>query len=314
MVAFSAYPLDGLFDLGHREGVDIRPTLLRVLTDLYVQKPAHSDAEEAQYVELASRLIETVDAATRTLVAQRLARYSAAPAPVLAKLAPLVEGSAAPFAPVLSSADRLERTELRPRKLPTAQELAESFFSASTEERRFILTNLDAFIPVSERKSPIVDTPLIREIENAALKHDTAALVRLLERTFRITYELAWRAVNDSSGEPIVVVAKALRMDAAVLQRILLFINPHVGQSVARVFNLVALFEEITSAAAEDMIALWRSAGGEPRTHPAGQLWTDERARPRPSPAAVASHGSPAERRERETSPVRSQAGGTIRR
>ena len=31
-------PLDGLVDLACRDGVDIRPTLLRVLTDLYVQK------------------------------------------------------------------------------------------------------------------------------------------------------------------------------------------------------------------------------------------------------------------------------------
>ena len=43
MMKFSAYPpLDGLVDLACRDGVDIRPTLLRVLTDLYVQKPTHS--------------------------------------------------------------------------------------------------------------------------------------------------------------------------------------------------------------------------------------------------------------------------------
>ena len=33
---------DGLMTLSRREGVDIRPTLLRVLTDLYVQASAHS--------------------------------------------------------------------------------------------------------------------------------------------------------------------------------------------------------------------------------------------------------------------------------
>ena len=33
---------DGLMTLSRREGVDIRPTLLRVLTDLYVQANAHS--------------------------------------------------------------------------------------------------------------------------------------------------------------------------------------------------------------------------------------------------------------------------------
>ena len=59
MLKSSAYPpLDSLVDLACRDGVDIRPTLLRVLTDLYVQKPAHSADEEAQYIELALGLID----------------------------------------------------------------------------------------------------------------------------------------------------------------------------------------------------------------------------------------------------------------
>ena len=57
--------LEGLDSLARRDGVDIRPTLLRVLTDLYVQKPAHSSEEERHYTELALRLIDTVDLATR---------------------------------------------------------------------------------------------------------------------------------------------------------------------------------------------------------------------------------------------------------
>ena len=53
--------LDGLVALG-RDGVDIQPTLLRVATDLYVQKPTHSLDEEQHYTELALRLIDLVDA------------------------------------------------------------------------------------------------------------------------------------------------------------------------------------------------------------------------------------------------------------
>src|SRR6266699_3738517 len=56
---------DGLMTLSRREGVDIKPTLLRVLTDLYVQANAHSADEERQFVELTSRLIDEVDDATR---------------------------------------------------------------------------------------------------------------------------------------------------------------------------------------------------------------------------------------------------------
>ena len=64
---------DGLMHLAKREGVDVRPTLLRVLTDLYVQAPGHSAEEQQHYVELASRLIGQVDEATLNAVRSRLA-------------------------------------------------------------------------------------------------------------------------------------------------------------------------------------------------------------------------------------------------
>src|SRR3954454_18798521 len=77
---------DGLMTLSRREGVDIRPTLLRVLTDLYVQTPTHTGDEERQFVELTSRLIEQVDDATRAVVRARLSVYPGTPAPVMRKL------------------------------------------------------------------------------------------------------------------------------------------------------------------------------------------------------------------------------------
>ncbi len=77
---------DGLMTLSRREGVDIRPTLLRVLTDLYVQASAHSGDEERQFVELTSRLIDEVDDATRAAVRARLAIYPCTPVEVLRKL------------------------------------------------------------------------------------------------------------------------------------------------------------------------------------------------------------------------------------
>ena len=53
MITAPLFPgFDGLMTLSRREGVDIRPTLLRVLTDLYVQATAHSGDEEQQFVEL----------------------------------------------------------------------------------------------------------------------------------------------------------------------------------------------------------------------------------------------------------------------
>src|SRR5438105_15813792 len=79
--------LEGLDSLARRDGVDIRPTLLRVLTDLYVQKPAHSAEEERHYTELVLRLIDSVDLATRVTIAKKLGAYTGAPPAVARRLA-----------------------------------------------------------------------------------------------------------------------------------------------------------------------------------------------------------------------------------
>src|ERR1700710_395313 len=87
MIAPPLFPgFDGLMTLSRREGVDIRPTLLRVLTDLYVQTSAHTDDEERQFVELPSRLIDQVDDATRAAVRARLSIYPSTPAAIMKKL------------------------------------------------------------------------------------------------------------------------------------------------------------------------------------------------------------------------------------
>src|SRR5579872_4792976 len=284
MVAFTAYPFEGLFDLACRDGVDIRPTLLRVLTDLYVQKLAHTAAEEAQYVELACRLIDSVDEQTRANVAARLAAYPAAPAPILDRLTETTKTAAPPLAPAPPNPEPAEEIF----RQPDEGELVELFFEASAEERRLILTSLDAFVPIAGQKTSPAGADALRDLENAALQRNTAAFARALEGALDIAPKMAGRIVNDASGEPIVVAAKALGMHAAVLQRILLFINPHVGQSVARVYDLALLFDEITPAAAEDMISIWRQADPRRRQTYDPALSDGNRTRPR----AAASHAA----------------------
>src|SRR5664279_4284388 len=124
MMKSSAYPtLDGLFDLACRDGVDIRPTLLRVLTDLYVQKRTHSAEEETQYVELALGLLEAVDAATRAAVAASLENYAAVPPAIRHKLSDeTTQAISDDSAAVEADTD----------------DLVEVFFAAVSEERRLI--------------------------------------------------------------------------------------------------------------------------------------------------------------------------------
>lgn len=259
-------PLDSLLDLACRDGVDIRPTLLRVITDLYIQKPTHSGEEETQYVELALGLIDAVDEATRATVATRLGAYPAAPQIVLRKLG-VVPASAAAETPATA-----------PVAHP-APDLIEEFFCATADDRRAILTNLSLAEPADHPPPAPADT--INQLESAALQHNTREFIRVLGPALGVAAPLAARIVEDSSGEPIVVAAKALGMKAAVLQRILLVLNPVIGQSVERVFNLALLYDEISVAAATRMVGLWRTKARPPRPRHAPLYWDDERTRAR---------------------------------
>ena len=148
--------LTGLLTLSRREGVDIRPTLLRVLTDLYVQASAHSADEERQFVELASRLIDEVDDTTRAAVRARLAIYPATPAEILEKLglrrghpdrampaAAAIPAAPAPAAPAKAPTEAQLRMASSLAMRPNdAAEISDMFFAASASERAQILHNL----------------------------------------------------------------------------------------------------------------------------------------------------------------------------
>ena len=73
MVQSAFFHNDGLVvGLARADAHDIRPNLLRILTDLYVQKSAHSADEERHYTELALRLLDVVQLPVRVAVAIRL--------------------------------------------------------------------------------------------------------------------------------------------------------------------------------------------------------------------------------------------------
>ena len=101
--------LDGLIALARQDGVDIRPTLLRVLTDLYVQKDVHTRGEEDHFTELSLSLLAGLDVSTRAAIAKKLAPYAQAPQAVVASLARDVIEVAEP---VLTHSPRLSGDDL----------------------------------------------------------------------------------------------------------------------------------------------------------------------------------------------------------
>jgi hypothetical protein len=248
--------LHGLLELANRDGVDIQPTLLRVMTDLYVQKPKHSVEEERHFTELALRLIEVVDARTRSIVAKKIGGYPNAPAAVRRRLLRdhiKVSGDVPPLTePPIDEPPAKDRS--------AADELSELFFAANAEERRLILLNLPyAPMKPAAQVAPAIARESSHRLEAAALGHNTELFARELERTLAISRVQARRLIDDASGEPIVVAAVALGMPAAVLQRILLCLNPAISQSVQRVYELALLHEEIEPDAALRLVAIWQA-------------------------------------------------------
>jgi uncharacterized protein (DUF2336 family) len=269
----SSNPLDSLVDLACRDGVDIRPTLLRVLTDLYVQKPVHSPEEETQFVELALGLVDAVDTQTRATVAATLAAYPAAPEVVVGRLNASISSRAA--AGGKNGQD----------------DLIDLFFSASPEERRLILVNLEFVSRNTARRAFPVAGELLRRLESAALKSDPGEFSRVLERALGISRELADKITRDYSGETIVVAAKAIGLKTEVLQRILLCLNPIIGQSTRQVYELSRLFDEISPASAEYMLGIWRTSSRRHSVH-ASVYWNDERSGPRSSTKPTSHRGA----------------------
>jgi len=353
--------LDGLIGLARQDGVDVRPTLVRVLTDLYVQKKTHTREEEHRYTELSLSLLAGVDVATRAAVAKKLATYPQAPPLVIRRLARDVGEVAEPilkFSPLLTSDDLFailkefgpeHATAIGARNLsgatgsgqpvagePVANEpqaaaaedeedsahptaaapetqtpdaiapaepdraaaakseplaLGDYFLNAASPERRLLLANLDETAQGSSSQPlETAAKDAIHALETAALQRRPDVFVRELQQALRIPAHRARQIVHDDAGEPIAVAAKALAMPSDVLLRILLFLNPVIGQSVERVFSLVDLYDQLSIQAALHLVASWRSAHGAERPTAVYRPlhWDDER---RSARRTFAEHG-----------------------
>src|SRR5205085_9676523 len=138
--------------------------------------------------------------------------------------------------------------------------LADLFFAAEPAERRMLLMSLGSV--ESEKPQAIQPVETNRALEAAALARDRAGFTKLVQSALGLSHEQAERIVADPSGEPLLIAAKALAMPSVALQRILMFIDPAIGESVQRVFDLAGLYERVSADTAHKLIASLR--GHEP--------------------------------------------------
>lgn len=299
---------DGLMALSRREGVDIRPTLLRVLTDLYVQAPTHTPDEELQFAELASRLLDEVDDATRAVVRAKLTTYPRTPRDVRRKLMiaapPFKRHPLAPpaqpekfepdteldtlTAPSLAPAQSHRPLPMLSMKPQDASSLTEMFTAASSKERAKILEGLmDAPLKPSVKVDPKRAANALVALEAAAMVADVPAFTAELADALILPSAIARQIVSDPLGEPLTCALKALGMRSDAFQRVLLFLNPSIGSSVMDVYRLARMYDAISERAALIMLAAWRGtsiANTRAKYRPA--LYDDERHRARSAPAA----------------------------
>jgi hypothetical protein len=287
--------------LSRREGVDIRPTLLRVLTDLYVQTSAHTGDEERQFVELTSRLIDQVDDATRAVVRGRLSVYPGTPVTIMRKLglqpataeqrvplaARIPEPPPAPPPPVRPPTEAQLRMSALSMQPNDAAEISATFFSAQASERALILHNLaEAPLRPAARITAARTARAIETLEMAAFAADIENFTLELGEALILPSRIAAQIVNDPGGEPLACAMKALDMPGAAFQRVLMFLKPEFGASVNNVYRLSRLYDRLSERSALIMLAAWRGATvAVTRAKYKPALYDDERQRARAAPA-----------------------------
>jgi hypothetical protein len=290
---------DGLMTLSRREGVDIRPTLLRVLTDLYVQSSVHSVDEERQFVELTSRLIDQVDDATRAAVRARLSIYPHTPVAIAQRLSlrtttdrPMpqaraieqVQATASAAPPAKPQTDAQVRASNLSMQPEDASQINEMFFAASASERALILHNLaeTPLKPAARIYAPRADRA-IQTLQMAAFAADIENFTRELGDSLILPTRVAERVVNDPGGEALACAMKTLGMPGAIFEQVLMFLDPTLG-SVNRVYRLSRLYDNLSERAALIMLAAWRGATvAVTRAKYRSLLHDDERHRARPT-------------------------------
>jgi len=290
---------DILIELRDQTGADLTARLLLALTALYVQRPTHTVEEQQQYIELALRLIDKVEAATRTAVAGILQRHPDAPAEVVARLGGRQSSrdgdpEGEPHStqdqhaagnqhfesnPHLADRDLADRegasTPAPPETLavpqlpppfapPHAEEgregaFGEAFFAASPAARRRLLSLIGRGCGDDVQAAPEESERSYGKVDAAALQGRIGEFTREFGGLIDIPQSLCERILNDPSGEPMVVAAKAAGMPIAILQRILLLVSASASYSVERVYDLTELYHGLDSRAARDLLAQWRT-------------------------------------------------------
>jgi hypothetical protein len=205
-------------------------------------------------------------------------------------------------APENGIADRPPPVDLR--------DMTERFLDLDRDSRRGILAALSEGQVKSPKLTPRQQFDIALnaaqkagQIPGFARAKRKEALIAAFADGLSLDLDLVERMVDDLSGEPLVLLVKAIGLSDAEARQVLLLANPAIGVAVQTFFRLVDLHAAMEPAVAEAMIGAWREKGGAAVQKHVPQFSDAEGVR-RP---AVQSRRAPP---QRETEFLRKRGGG----
>lgn len=148
------------------------------------------------------------------------------------------------------------------RALLTRGDPAESmplFLHANHDERANILAaalrqDLGRALASLRHDAQPCDAETVKELEQAAFKADKLRFAKALDETLDLGLPAARRIVEDHGIEPLAITLAALSLEHESLARILLFLDPAIGHSVARFDQALKLAETFPVATARRLL------------------------------------------------------------
>jgi hypothetical protein len=226
----------------------------------------------AKAVETAARIVEPTKIVPRSVTGEakpetsRPATVGAAPkaAPTAEAAKPIFPEPARPLAPLPAPEPAQPVVAESEAALPS-HPAGEAFLALGRAERlKIIAETAGGRLPSSHWSSPrklerLVKTTFRRsQIKGFVRARKRPELVEALSDGLDLSPAFVTRCLDDRSGEPMVLLARAMGLNQPDGKDLLLLVNPVIGHSVPDFIRLADLHDAMEPEVAESIIAGWR--------------------------------------------------------
>ena len=104
------------------------------------------------------------------------------------------------------------------------------------------------------------------QVVGYARSRQTEEMIAAIARALKLPSEFVAASMNDQTGEPLAILLKALRLDDANTQQVILMMSP-VGRDVTRFFPLADFYSGLEPVVAEALVSQWRGSDADTATN-----------------------------------------------